>query len=94
MYLIAWRYMKRFFNRKDGAEKILEIQYWKNPWFSLGIHIDHGDPSLTVHLPFICFWIGFCWRNTKSYRKIIFRFNEEITKVSYHIFNTNRRCGK
>lgn len=22
-----------------------------NPWFSVGVHIDHRDPSVTLHLP-------------------------------------------
>jgi len=37
-----------------------EAQHFKNPWFSLGFHIDHNDPSITFHLPFYGFYIGNC----------------------------------
>jgi len=29
-----------------------------NGWFSLGFHIDHTDPSITFHTPFIIFSVG------------------------------------
>ena len=28
-----------------------DIQFGKNFWFSVGIHVDHTDPSITLHLP-------------------------------------------
>ena len=28
-----------------------DIQLMPNAWISLGFHIDHHDPSFTVHLP-------------------------------------------
>ena len=31
-----------------------------NPWFSLGFHIDHTDPSITLHLPFLIVYAGNC----------------------------------
>ena len=35
-----------------------DIQVGRNPWFSLGIHIDHTDPSLTFHLPWVIVALG------------------------------------
>lgn len=37
-----------------------EIQFGKNWWLSLGIHIDHTDPSITFHLPGLIIYIGNC----------------------------------
>lgn len=38
-----------------------EIQHsFNNPWFSLGVHIDHTDPSITIHLPFLIIYAGNC----------------------------------
>lgn len=37
-----------------------DLQIAWNPWFSLGIHIDHTDPSVTLHLPGIMIAIGRC----------------------------------
>lgn len=34
--------------------------FYKNYWLSVGFHIDHTDPSLTLHLPFIILYIGRC----------------------------------
>ena len=31
-------------------ERWFDIQVVWNPWISLGFHIDHKDPSLTLHL--------------------------------------------
>lgn len=28
-----------------------DIQYEWNPWISVGVHIDHIDPSVTLHFP-------------------------------------------
>lgn len=28
-----------------------DFQVSRNPWLSLGFHLDHTDPSLTLHLP-------------------------------------------
>lgn len=32
----------------------------KNWWISFGFHIDHTDPSITIHLPFFIVYIGNC----------------------------------
>lgn len=40
--------------------KLWDIQIGKNWWISLGFHIDHTDPSITVHLPGIIVYIGRC----------------------------------
>lgn len=40
--------------------KRLDIQFAKNPWLSLGFHIDHTDPSVTIHLPFLIVYVGRC----------------------------------
>lgn len=37
-----------------------DIQFGRNPWFSLGIHFDHCDPSITFHLPGLLIYIGNC----------------------------------
>lgn len=37
-----------------------EIQTHKNSWISLGFHIDHTDPSITIHLPYFVIYIGNC----------------------------------
>lgn len=41
-------------------DKKWEIQCTKNYWLSLGFHIDHIDPSITIHLPFVILYIGNC----------------------------------
>ena len=37
-----------------------DIQCARNPWFSLGVHIDHEDPSITLHLPGVLVYAGRC----------------------------------
>lgn len=37
-----------------------DFQICWNLWFSLGIHFDHTDPSLTIHLPGIILYFGRC----------------------------------
>ena len=38
-----------------------EVQITRdNPWFSVGFHIDHIDPSITLHLPFLIVYAGHC----------------------------------
>lgn len=37
-----------------------EIQKTFNPWLSMGWHIDHTDPSITIHLPGVILYIGNC----------------------------------
>lgn len=37
-----------------------DIQYCTNFWISLGFHIDHQDPNITLHLPGIILSIGKC----------------------------------
>lgn len=35
-----------------------DVQFHFNRWFSLGVHIDHVDPSITVHLPLAIISVG------------------------------------
>lgn len=35
-----------------------DIQVECAPWFSLGFHFDHTDPSLTFHLPWVIVAFG------------------------------------
>lgn len=37
-----------------------DVQATWNPWFSLGVHLDHTDPSLTIHLPGVIVVMGRC----------------------------------
>ena len=37
-----------------------DIQIIANLWFSLGFHIDHTDPSITIHLPGAIIYFGRC----------------------------------
>lgn len=37
-----------------------DIQIGENFWLSLGIHIDHRDPSITLHLPGVIVMFGRC----------------------------------
>ena len=38
-----------------------EVQITRdNPWFSIGFHVDHHDPSITLHLPFLIVYTGHC----------------------------------
>lgn len=41
-------------------QKRWDIQWCDNFWFSLGIHIDHKGPFITIHLPLILFMVGCC----------------------------------
>ncbi len=34
------------------------IRFAKNPWFSLGIHIDHKAPYVAFHLPGVVITVG------------------------------------
>jgi hypothetical protein len=35
-----------------------DLQWEANWWFSIGIHFDHTDPSLTFHLPGVILAVG------------------------------------
>ena len=35
-----------------------DIQFCWSPWLSLGLHLDHTDPSLTLHLPGVILAVG------------------------------------
>lgn len=35
-----------------------DVQWCWNPWVSLGLHIDHRDPSITLHLPGVIISVG------------------------------------
>ena len=37
-----------------------DIQFAFNPWLSLGVHVDHKDPSVTLHLPGLIVYAGKC----------------------------------
>ena len=37
-----------------------DFQLAWNPWVSLGVHVDHTDPSITVHLPLVIIYMGRC----------------------------------
>ena len=37
-----------------------EVQTIRNWWISLGFHVDHTDPSITLHLPGIIIYMGNC----------------------------------
>lgn len=34
------------------------IRFRCNPWFSLGVHVDHRAPYVAVHLPGVCIEVG------------------------------------
>lgn len=34
-----------------SISRLWEIQCCWNPWLSVGFHMDHTDPSVTLHLP-------------------------------------------
>lgn len=38
--------------------KLWNVQIARNPWLSLGLHIDHRDPSITFHLPGVLVAVG------------------------------------
>ena len=38
--------------------RLWDVQWAWNPWFSLGVHFDHTDPSLTFHLPGVIVALG------------------------------------
>jgi hypothetical protein len=49
-----------------------DMQFGRNPWFSVGIHIDHNDPSITFHLPGILIYVGNCKQpGFKFWNKIV-----------------------
>ena len=35
-----------------------DLQLAWNPWLSLGVHVDHTDPSVTLHFPLLIVAIG------------------------------------
>lgn len=35
-----------------------DMQFCWSPWLSLGFHLDHTDPSLTLHLPGVILAVG------------------------------------
>lgn len=37
-----------------------DVQVASNWWLSLGFHIDHTDPSITLHLPGAIVYAGRC----------------------------------
>ena len=34
------------------------IRCWWNPWLSFGVHVDHEDPHVAIHLPLVNVIIG------------------------------------
>ncbi len=45
---------------REMNKKRWDVQFGRNPWLSLGFHIDHKDPSLTLHLPGFIIYMGHC----------------------------------
>jgi len=64
----------------ESESKRWDVQFGRNPWFSLGFHIDHCDPSITLHFPGLIIYAGNCIQPG-------FRFwNEIVSKaVQEHI---------
>lgn len=50
----------RFIGEVAMITRRWDFQWTRNPWFSLGIHIDHRDPSITLHLPGLIIYAGRC----------------------------------
>jgi len=44
-----------------------DIQVGINWWISFGFHIDHTDPTITIHLPLIILCIGRCKQDGFQY---------------------------
>ena len=34
------------------------VRFARNPWFSLGLHVDHHDPFVSLHLPGVIVTVG------------------------------------
>ncbi len=45
-------------SQRNREKRKLGIRWCWNGWLSLGLHIDHLDPSITIHTPIIIFSIG------------------------------------
>ncbi len=45
---------------------------FENYWLSLGFHIDHTDPSITIHLPIIILCFGRC--KQRGYKHSLYRW--------------------
>ena len=43
---------------KRGEPREFDIQLAPNPWLSLGVHIDHTDPHIALHLPGVIIVFG------------------------------------
>lgn len=46
--------------RKPTCRRQWDIQLASNWWLSVGVHIDHTDPSITLHLPGLIIYAGRC----------------------------------
>lgn len=46
--------------RERMTVRLWDIQIAPNPWFSIGVHLDHTDPSITLHLPGFIIYAGHC----------------------------------
>jgi len=44
------------------------IDCQRNPWFSIGVHLDHQQWLLQIHLPGVILQIGWRNRETETYR--------------------------
>ncbi len=67
-------------------ERKWDVQWCWNGWLSLGFHIDHTDPGITIHLPLIMFAIG-------RLKQPGFRGPEERT-VNKHYRDKNKWGGR
>ena len=63
--------IEHVYNNSRPSKK-WEVQFGRNPWFSIGLHIDHHDPSITFHLPGVLIYVGNCEQpGFKFWNKIV-----------------------
>jgi hypothetical protein len=55
-----WRYTNGdpVTNFVERQRSFWDVQWTANPWFSLGIHIDHHAPYIALHLPGVIIAFG------------------------------------
>lgn len=56
----AEEFLERLIGEVAMVTRRWDFQWTWNPWFSLGIHVDHRDPSITLHLPGLIVYAGRC----------------------------------
>lgn len=62
--------------------RLWDIQIGENWWISLGFHLDHTDPSITLHLPGVVICIGRCKQPGFTRRPAARVVEEGISRVS------------